>query len=114
MFFLFSYAGFLLVIAAILEFILLLVRRVTARRGTGYLVCASLVRAICYMPAGVMVGHGGLLAPLPAAALFGPVAWPGGMVAAIICFLLFVAVSLGGSLFARALRAERDALVGDA
>jgi hypothetical protein len=109
MFLLYIYAGFLLVVAGILEIILLLVRRVTGRRGTGYLVAASVVRAICYMPAGVPVGHGALLAPLPAAALFGPVVWPGGT-AAIVCFLLFVVISLGGSLFARALRAERAAL----
>ncbi|HEY7769576.1 hypothetical protein [Longimicrobium sp.] len=109
MFFLYSYAGFLLVTAGILEIVLLLVRRVTGGRSTGYLVAASVVRAICYMPAGVMVGHGGLLAPLPAAALFGPVAWPG-LPGGIISFLLFVIIFLGGSLFARALRAERAAL----
>ena len=108
MFFLYSYAGFLLVVAGILEIILLLVRRVT-RRSTGYIVGASVVRAICYMPAGVTVGHAGLLAPLPAAALFGPVVWLGGTVS-IIFFLLFLVMSLGGSLFARALRAERAAL----
>jgi hypothetical protein len=112
MFFLYTYGGFLLVVAGSLEIVLLLVRRVIARRGTGYLVGASVVRAICYMPAAVTVGHGGLLAPLPAAALFGPVAWPGGT-AAIICFLLFVVISLGGSLFARALKADRDALAAE-